>query len=34
VGAQSEDAAALGPIIAGLRARGLDFVTIDDMLAL
>jgi peptidoglycan-N-acetylglucosamine deacetylase len=34
VGAQSEDAAALGPIIAGLRARGLDFVTIDDMLGL
>jgi peptidoglycan/xylan/chitin deacetylase (PgdA/CDA1 family) len=34
VGAQSEDALALGPIIEGLRARGLDFVTIPDMLGL
>jgi peptidoglycan-N-acetylglucosamine deacetylase len=34
VGAQSEDALALGPIIEGLRARGLGFVTVADMLGL
>ena len=34
VGSQSEDALALGQIIDGLRARGLGFVTISDMLGL
>ena len=34
VGADSTDAHALGPIIEGLRARGLGFVRIDDMLGL
>ncbi|MFN8524817.1 MAG: polysaccharide deacetylase family protein [Chloroflexota bacterium] len=34
VGAQSEDALALGAIINGLRGRGLEFVTIADMLGL
>jgi peptidoglycan-N-acetylglucosamine deacetylase len=34
VGAESEDALALGPIIEGLRARGLGFVTVADMLGL
>jgi len=34
VGADSTDALALGPIIEGLRARGLGFVRIDDMLGL
>jgi peptidoglycan/xylan/chitin deacetylase (PgdA/CDA1 family) len=32
VGAESQDAAALGPIVDGLRARGLGFVTLDDLL--
>ena len=32
VGAQSEDALALGQIIEGLRARGLGFVTVNDLL--
>ena len=34
VGVESADAQALGPIIEGLRARGLDFVTISDLLGL
>jgi len=34
VGADSEDVQALGPIIEGLRARGLGFVTVGDMLGL
>ena len=34
VGAESADAQALGPIIEGLRARGLGFVTVADMLGL
>jgi peptidoglycan-N-acetylglucosamine deacetylase len=34
VGADSEDALALGPIIEGLRARGLGFATIPDLLGL
>ena len=34
VGAQSEDALALGPIIEGLRARGFGFVNITDLLGL
>lgn len=34
VGAQSEDALALGQIIEGLRARGLGFVTVSDLLGL
>ena len=34
VGAESADALALGPIIEGIRARGLDFVTVADMLGL
>ncbi len=34
VGAESEDALALGQIIEGLRSRGLDFVTIADLLGL
>ena len=34
VGAQSEDALALGQIIEGLRARGLGFVTVTDLLGL
>ncbi len=34
VGAQSQDAFALGPIIEGLRARDLDFVTVSDLLGL
>ena len=34
VGAESQDALALGPIVEGLRARGLDFVTVADLLGL
>jgi peptidoglycan/xylan/chitin deacetylase (PgdA/CDA1 family) len=34
VGAESQDAHALGPIIEGLRARGLGFVTVADLLGL
>ena len=34
VGAESEDVQALGPIIEALRARGLGFVTVGDMLGL
>jgi peptidoglycan/xylan/chitin deacetylase (PgdA/CDA1 family) len=34
VGAESQDAQALGPIIEGLRTRGLAFVTVEDLLGL
>ena len=34
VGAESQDAQALAPIIEGLRAKGLEFATVEDLLGL